>query len=126
VIDRESDRPAFKQLADLLRARVISGQLKPGERLPSETTLSQEYDLSRNTVRRAVGLLVAEGLVAVDPPHGTFVRDASAMETVAIQPGDQVEVRGGNVVVTRAGGASETYDAGFVRIVSERKPERRE
>lgn len=121
MIDRESDRPAFKQLADHLRARIASGELAAGQRLPSEATLGQETGLSRNTVRRAVGLLLAEGLVVVDPPHGTFVRDAAELETVTLGHGDAVEYHGtGTVAVTRAGGTTETYAAGTVRIVGGR------
>jgi DNA-binding GntR family transcriptional regulator len=118
VIDRDSDRPAFKQLADLLRARIRSGEFRPGERLPSEMVLSQDYGLSRNTVRRSVGVLSAEGLVVVDRPHGTFVRDPSEVETVVLRQGDRVEVRGGTVMVTRTDGRHETYAAGLVHIVN--------
>lgn len=42
--------------------------------MPSETRLSQEYEVGRGTVRRAVALLRAEGLVDVAPGHGTRVR----------------------------------------------------
>lgn len=118
MIDRDSDRPAFKQLADLLRARISSGELPPGSRLPSETTLSQETGLSRNTVRESARLLAAEGLVVIDPPHGTYVRDPADAETVTLGPGDTVEYHGsGTVVVKRAHGATETYGAGSVRII---------
>lgn len=118
MIDRNSDRPAFKQLADLLRARIESGDLPPGSRLPSETTLTQETGLARNTIRSAIRVLADEGLVVVDPPRGTFVREPVELQTVRLGRGDQVEYRGtGSVVVTRADGTVETFAAGEVRIV---------
>jgi DNA-binding transcriptional regulator YhcF (GntR family) len=45
----------------------------PGNRLPSEATLQQQYGLARETVRRAVAVLRAEGLVVVHRGHGAVV-----------------------------------------------------
>jgi GntR family transcriptional regulator len=61
------------QLAELLRARIISGDWGPGEQLPSEQTLADEAGVSRPTVRAAVRILSATGLVRVRPGAGTFV-----------------------------------------------------
>jgi len=72
-IDHEAETPPFAQLAAILRARIESGELRPGRALPSLTTLMQEYGLSRNTVRRAIGVLSDEGLVRTRPGWGTFV-----------------------------------------------------
>lgn len=116
MIDRESDRPAYKQLADALRDRIVSGALPPGARLPSETTLGQETGLSRNTIRQAVRLLRDEGLVVVEAPHGTRVRDRGEAQVVTLGPGDQVEYRGATVVVTRTDGETDTYPAAEVTI----------
>ncbi|GAB1823597.1 hypothetical protein HerbRD11066_67610 [Herbidospora sp. RD11066] len=67
------DRPAYKQLADFIRADIESGKLEPGARLPSELDLMQELDLSRNTVRQAFAHLRTEGAI-VTGPRGSFVR----------------------------------------------------
>jgi GntR family transcriptional regulator len=61
------------QLAELLRARIISGDWGPGEQLPSEQALADEAGVSRPTVRAAVRILSATGLVRVRPGAGTFV-----------------------------------------------------
>jgi DNA-binding FadR family transcriptional regulator len=74
MIDPDSPWPAWRQLADALRDQIVSGELAPGARLPSEETMTQQYGIARNTVRKAISTLRAEGLLDVDPPHPTRVR----------------------------------------------------
>jgi GntR family transcriptional regulator len=68
-----SDEPLYAQLAAILRGMITSGKLRHLDPLPSETTLCQEYDISRDTARRAVQALREEGLVFTVPHRGTFV-----------------------------------------------------
>jgi len=76
MIDALSDRPVYRQLADLLRAKIVGGEYGPGDALPSEIALMERHGLGRNTVRQAVALLREEGLVVTRQARGTFVRDA--------------------------------------------------
>ena len=70
--------PLLSQMIfDLLRERVISGQLAPGERL-NEIVLQQELDTSRSPIREAIRRLELEGLVEIRPRRGAFVRQLSA------------------------------------------------
>ncbi|MFJ7278152.1 GntR family transcriptional regulator [Kitasatospora sp. NPDC098663] len=64
----------YERIADALRQRIRAGQLKPGERLPAETALAEQYDTSVPTIRQATGVLVAEGLIEKQHGRGTFVR----------------------------------------------------
>lgn len=73
-IDRNSDRPAYKQLADQLRAQIESGELRPGAPMPPESELVRITGLNRTTVRAALKLLRSQGLVDVHQGRGTFVR----------------------------------------------------
>jgi GntR family transcriptional regulator len=73
-IDRTSDRPVYKQVADALRAAIRNGKLADGQPLASETELMQRYGVSRNSARNAVALLRIEGLVVTEHGRGTFVR----------------------------------------------------
>jgi DNA-binding GntR family transcriptional regulator len=93
MIDPSADRAVFRQLADLLRDQITSGALRPGDPLPSELRLAQEYGLSRTSVRQAIAILRTEGLVNVERPRGTFVRSAEPAETVALRRGDVVSAR---------------------------------
>ena len=54
---------AYEQVADVLRERVVAGELEPGARLPTETMLATEFGVSRATVREALRLLGAQDLV---------------------------------------------------------------
>jgi GntR family transcriptional regulator len=73
-VDRASERPAYRQIADRLRERILSGDLGPGSLLPSETELMEEFDVSRATARQAVALLKAEGRIDTRHGRGSFVR----------------------------------------------------
>jgi len=58
------------ELLGLLRSRILSGRVAPGEFLPTVRRLSEEHGVSRGTAWRALKALVAEGLVAAQPRHG--------------------------------------------------------
>jgi GntR family transcriptional regulator len=60
-------------ISQKLRDRVISGQYKPGDQLPSEHQLMSEFEVSRITARRAIANLTQQGLVVVQQGKGVFV-----------------------------------------------------
>jgi GntR family transcriptional regulator, transcriptional repressor for pyruvate dehydrogenase complex len=60
---------AYEQLADQLRERITSGQLAPGDRLPSETALAEQSGVSRSTVREALRTLEQARLVERASPR---------------------------------------------------------
>jgi DNA-binding GntR family transcriptional regulator len=67
--------PVYRQLASLLREAISSGKLAPGRPLPSESSLMGEHGVSRDTVRKAVGILRDEGLVVTVQGKGSYVAD---------------------------------------------------
>lgn len=67
--------PAYRALANELRAAVLQGRYPAGVPLPTEAELVAERGLSRQTVRRAFQELVAEGVVTRSPGRGTFAAD---------------------------------------------------
>ncbi|MDJ0461498.1 GntR family transcriptional regulator [Streptomyces sp. H27-C3] len=70
---------AYERIADDLRQLIRTGQLNPGDRLPSETTLVEQYGKSLPTLRQALSLLQAEGLVEKKHGRGNFVRRPRTM-----------------------------------------------
>ena len=54
---------------------IIAGELKPGDKLPTEMELIAAFQVSRNTVREAIRTLIAYGVVEIRRPEGTFVCD---------------------------------------------------
>ena len=73
-VDRSSDRPVYRQIADQLRTAITQGEFPPGAKLPSERVLMDRYQTSRVTVRQAIAVLGAEGLIDVEHGRGVFVR----------------------------------------------------
>jgi len=74
-LSRRSSWPLYLQIADDLRNQILQRQLRPGERLPSEHSLMERYGASRQTVRKAVAVLKAEGLLDAAQGQGVFVRE---------------------------------------------------
>lgn len=64
----------YQDIVDELRASILEERLDAGERLPSENELAERFGTSRPTVRRAIALLKAEGLVNTEQGRGAFVR----------------------------------------------------
>jgi GntR family transcriptional regulator len=73
VINTRSSVPTFRQLADQLRAAIESGQIAPGDFLPSIHELMTATGLAQATVQKARDVLRAEGLVDTSPGGGMFV-----------------------------------------------------
>jgi GntR family transcriptional regulator len=65
--------PMYRQIAEDLRWQIESGQLEPGQQLPTEIELRERYRASRNTVRDAIKWLTTLGLVETKPGQGTFL-----------------------------------------------------
>ena len=63
----------YRAIADVIRARVVSGEYAPGRLLPSESDLVAEFDASRVTVRRALESLRDDGLLDARQGFGWFV-----------------------------------------------------
>ncbi|WP_114964264.1 GntR family transcriptional regulator [Alkalilacustris brevis] len=70
-------QPLYRQVKQHLVRRVLAGNWKPGELLPSEIKLAEEYGLSQGTVRKAIEEMAQEGLVARQAGRGTFVTSHS-------------------------------------------------
>lgn len=83
----------YRELADLLRAEIEAGRLRPGDRLPSERSLTQEHGVSYTTARAAIRLLRTEGLVEVRHGYPTRVREEPDRTPVRIQRGASFVIR---------------------------------
>lgn len=67
-------QPKYQQIADDIRAQIDASKLSPGDKLPTEGELTEQYDAARATVRQALSLLTSEGLIRSARPQGHFVR----------------------------------------------------
>lgn len=71
----DSDIPLYSQLVSIVKRNITAGTLGAGELLPSEAELCKTFNISRSTVRQAIGSLEAEGLVVRKQGRGTFVAE---------------------------------------------------
>src|ERR1051325_97683 len=67
--------PLYAQLKEALIAAIQRGDLRPGDRLPSQTELRDQYKMSHMTVRRAVNELINEGVIYSIPGKGSYVAE---------------------------------------------------
>jgi GntR family transcriptional regulator len=72
-IDHGAAEFPFEQLSTILRKRILSGEYPRGRKIPSLIALEEEFGVSNMTVRRAINVLVEEGLLQKVPGRGTFV-----------------------------------------------------
>lgn len=73
VLNPQSPLPLYRQLADILTGRIRSGEYRPGDRIPSETALSEMFSVGRPTVRQATDFLIRKGLLSRKRGSGTYV-----------------------------------------------------
>lgn len=72
-LDKDTPVPLYYQLQKKLKELVSTGALKPGDQIPSERELSEQFGISRPTVRQAINELVYQGLMYREKGKGTFV-----------------------------------------------------
>jgi GntR family transcriptional regulator len=73
VPDYADPRPAYLQIAADLRGQIEAGKYGPGDRLPSNRLMSEQYGVAAETLRQALDVLRGEGLIATQSTRGTFV-----------------------------------------------------
>ena len=71
-LSMDSDIPLYSQLVSIIKRNISAGTLEPGALLPSEAELCRTFDVSRSTVRQAIGALESEGLVVRKQGRGTL------------------------------------------------------
>jgi GntR family transcriptional regulator len=74
-VDHGSYVPVYQQLVAIMKQRIESGEFAPGQMIPSEKTLQQEYGVGRDTARRVVEVLREEGLIFTVPHRGSYVAE---------------------------------------------------
>lgn len=79
--DGASTPPPSRRIADHLREAIAEGEYAPGERLPSERALADQWGVARNTARQAIAFLQAEGLVEAVHGSGVYVREQPSVVT---------------------------------------------
>ena len=68
--------PKYYQVATHIKDLILSGELQPADQIPTEEALVEQHGVSRGTVRKAIQLLIDEGLVESEQGRGSFVTSA--------------------------------------------------
>ncbi|HQN17979.1 MAG TPA: GntR family transcriptional regulator [Syntrophobacteraceae bacterium] len=76
MLNPQSPIPLYRQLADLMMAKIRSGEYAPGSRIPSEHSLADQYGIGRPTVRQATDWLVRKQILHRRRGSGTYVLPA--------------------------------------------------
>ena len=81
----QRDPRRYQEIADALRAQILSGELAPGAKVDGENTLMKEYEVARSTARQALDVLRSEGLIESRQGVGITVRAFRPIRRPAIQ-----------------------------------------
>lgn len=97
-LHREAPDPLYIQLKDSLAAEIRAGSHRPHQRLPSERELSEDYHVSRMTVRQALLELARDGFIYTRVGKGTFVAEPKIDQQLRALTGftQDVRARGGH------------------------------
>lgn len=82
LLSRVGGESVVQQVINKITDAIVSGELKPGDRLPPELELIEAMHVSRNTLRAAVQTLRAYGVLEVRRPEGTFVCDSFSPQMI--------------------------------------------
>ena len=92
MIDRKSFEPMYQQIKRDIEQQILSGEIKIGDKLMSETEMLEHYHVARMTVRAALTELVNNGCLAKERGRGTFCvalpRQAKKSIDVLLDTGD--------------------------------------
>lgn len=77
IINNSSQQPIYEQIAEQIKVKIMEGQAKEGEMLPSVRSLSKELKISALTVKKAYDALEHEGFVTTVHGKGSFIAAAN-------------------------------------------------
>jgi DNA-binding transcriptional regulator YhcF (GntR family) len=89
-VDLEGIVPAYLQVASNVRWHIINWQLDVGTALPAENDLAELYGVSRDTVRRAYGILRTYGMIGTRRGAGHYVKSRPDMQYIAVGHGSRI------------------------------------
>jgi len=85
MILNQGPTPLYYQIKSILKSRILSNEFKGNQRLPSESELCIQYNVSRATVRQALSEMVREGLIYRDQGRGSFVTDGVGLKRLSLK-----------------------------------------
>jgi DNA-binding transcriptional regulator YhcF (GntR family) len=107
ALDPDDPRPPYVQVANALRAAILTKTFSPGDRLPSRSELAKKYNVAPMTVQNALRELREEGLIVSRQGSGVFVRERTE-RPIGLRPHIERAFEQPNVTIDFAGFSGET------------------
>ena len=106
-LDPDDPRPPYVQVANAVRAAILTKIFKPGEKIPSGTELAKQYGVARMTVQQALRVLKDEGLIQSRQGSGVYVRERTE-RPIGLRPHSERAFDSDRVTIDFAGFSGET------------------
>jgi GntR family transcriptional regulator len=97
-VDFESGVPIYMQLVDRIKQMAVTGQLQPGQQLPTIRQLAADLRINYNTVGRAYAILDQDGVISTQQGRGTFVTSRLSEEQIQRMRLDKLRSMIGQIV----------------------------
>jgi DNA-binding transcriptional regulator YhcF (GntR family) len=107
ALDLDDPRPPYQQVANKLRAAILTKKLAPGERLPSQTDLAKRYGVARMTIQQSLRILRDENLIVSRQGSGVYVRERAG-RPVGLRPHIEAAFEAEHVRIDFSGYTAET------------------
>jgi len=115
-LDPDDPRTPSQQIANKLRAAILTGKLKPGEKLPSQPDLAARYGVARETVKKSLQVLHADRLIVSRQGSGSFVR-AQTERPVGLRPHIEAAFEHPHVSIDFSGFSGETLHGTLIEVL---------
>lgn len=89
MIERRREPAVYRRIADEIAARIRSGELQPGDQLPSADLVCRLYGVGMATANRAIQELKYDGLIETEPGRRSRVRAQPERQVIKVQRGSQ-------------------------------------
>ncbi|MFE9651565.1 GntR family transcriptional regulator [Micromonospora sp. NPDC006431] len=115
-LDPDDPKQASQQIANKLRAAILTRRLAPGDKLPSQPELASRYGVARETIKRALEALRSERLIVTRQGSGAFVR-AQTQRAVELRPHIEAAFERPHVTIDFAGFSGETLRDALAEVL---------
>ncbi len=115
-LDPDDPKQASQQIANKLRAAILTRRLAPGDKLPSQPELASRYGVARETIKRALEVLRSERLIITRQGSGAFVR-AQTQRAVELRPHIEAAFERAHVTIDFAGFSGETLRDALAEVL---------
>jgi DNA-binding transcriptional regulator YhcF (GntR family) len=115
-LDPDDPKQASQQIANQLRAAILTRKLLPGDKLPSQPELAKRYGVARETIKRALDVLRGDRLVVSRQGSGAYVR-AQTQKPVELRPHIEAAFERADVAIDFAGFSGETLRDALAEVL---------